>query len=110
MPPSPVRELIRGPSADRVGSSERASRGRVRARDPSRWRRHPCEKTLALVALGVAALLVPSSAAGETTREIFPVAGTFTACGVDVEFSGEAAAVFVTTETPSGGLLLAGHF
>lgn len=27
-----------------------------------------------------------------------------------MEFSGEAAAVFVTTETPSGGLLLAGHF
>ena len=67
-------------------------------------------KLVALIVSVVAALAIASPAFAVTTRETFPFETTITDCGNTIQLSGELLAIFTTTETPSGGFVVAGHF
>ena len=67
-------------------------------------------KTLVLIALTTAVLVLPPAAAAETTRETFPFDVTITECGNTIHVSGNVLATFHFVEKPSGCFLFTAHF
>ncbi len=66
-------------------------------------------KTLALVTLGLVGLVIPSPAAGGTTRETFPIDFTLTECGTTIHVTGDVLSIVTLTENASGGAVFALH-
>jgi hypothetical protein len=67
-------------------------------------------KMLALVALALVALVVPSPAVGEATRETLHFETTIEACGNTIQVSGDLLVLYTVVQTPSGGFVFATHF
>ena len=64
------------------------------------------KKALSVAALAVAALVLASPAAAETTRTTYPYDFTVEACGNTIHVTGEFVAMRTETATPSGEIVV----